>query len=365
MYDFWLGGHDNFAADRAAALKVSAAAPEAQLMAENRKFLRRAVRYLAAEAGITQFVDIGTGLPTQGNVHQVVQEINPDARVVYVDNDPMVLAHSRALKTGGNTVVIEADLRNPQAILDHPGARKLIDFGQPLVVLLVAVLHFISDDDNPPAIVAAIIDALPPDSYLVLSHVTSDIRRESAASAAASASRSATARSTVPRCAPGESPASPTTRSSSWPTWSRMPRGVISRSRGSVTQLIPSLRWPATRQHEARASWRAGIPCRSTPVTRTAREPKIDMSACLLRGYVTRLKTDDRPGQAPVRACELDMPAPGGISGSPLFRPVPFEVVGVVYGEQDQHVPGRGTPVIFSYAHHLSALPGCACCGDR
>lgn len=151
---------------------------------ENRRFLRRAVRYLAAEAGITQFVDIGTGLPTQGNVHQVVQEINPDARVVYVDNDPMVLAHSRALKTGGNTVVIEADLRNPQAILDHPGARKLIDFGQPLAVLLVAVLHFISDDDNPPAIVAAIVDALPPDSYLVLSHVTSDIRRESAAHAA-------------------------------------------------------------------------------------------------------------------------------------------------------------------------------------
>ena len=121
MYDYWLGGHDNFAADRAAALKVSEAAPEAQLMAvENRRFLRRAVRYLAADAGITQFLDIGTGLPTQGNVHQVAQEVNPDARVVYVDNDPMVLAHSRALKTGGNTVVIEADLRDPQVILDHP-----------------------------------------------------------------------------------------------------------------------------------------------------------------------------------------------------------------------------------------------------
>ena len=182
MYDYWLGGHDNFAADRAAALKVSEAAPEAQLMAvENRKFLRRAVRYLAAEAGITQFLDIGTGLPTQGNVHQVAQDINPAARVVYVDNDPMVLAHSRALKTGGNTVVIEADLRDPRAILDHPGTRKLIDFGQPLAVLLVAVLHFISDDDDPSATVAAIRDALQPGSYLVLSHVTGDIRRESAA----------------------------------------------------------------------------------------------------------------------------------------------------------------------------------------
>ena len=185
MYDFWLGGHDNFAADRAAALKVSEVAPEAQLMAvENRGFLRRAVRYLAADAGITQFLDIGTGLPTQGNVHQVAQDIHPAARIVYVDNDPMVLAHSRALKTGGNAVVIEADLRDPRSILDHPGTRKLIDFGQPLAVLLVAVLHFISDDDDPSAVVAAIRDALWPGSYLVLSHVTGDIRSESAANAA-------------------------------------------------------------------------------------------------------------------------------------------------------------------------------------
>jgi hypothetical protein len=184
MYDFWLGGHDNFAADRAAALKVSEAAPEAKLMAvENRRFLRRTVRYLAADAGIFQFLDIGTGLPTQGNVHQVAQEVNPDARVVYVDNDPMVLAHSRALKTGGNTVVIEADLKDPRTILDHPGARKLIDFSQPLAVLLVAVLHFISGKDGPTAIVAAIRDAVPPGSYLVLSHVSGDIRRESAANA--------------------------------------------------------------------------------------------------------------------------------------------------------------------------------------
>jgi SAM-dependent methyltransferase len=182
MYDFWLGGHDNFAADRAAALAVSEAAPEAQLIAvENRKFLRRAVRYLAAGAGIAQFLDIGTGLPTQGNVHQVAQEINPDARVVYADNDPMVLAHSRALKTGGNTAVIEADLRATDTILNHHGTRALIDFSQPLAVLLVAVLHFISDNNDPHAIVAAICDALPPGSYLVVSHATGGIRRESAA----------------------------------------------------------------------------------------------------------------------------------------------------------------------------------------
>ena len=114
-------------------------------------------------------------------MHHIAQDINPDARVVYVDNDPMVLAHSRALKTGGNTVVIEADLRQPQFILDHPATRALIDFTRPLAVLLVAVLHFISDDDQPRAIVSAIRDTLPTGSYLVLSHVTSDIRPEVAA----------------------------------------------------------------------------------------------------------------------------------------------------------------------------------------
>ena len=185
MYDYWLGGHDHFAADRVAALAVSEAAPEARLMAvENRKFMRRAVRYLAAEAGITQFLDIGTGLPTQGNVHQVAQGLSPSAKVVYVDNDPMVLAHSRALKTGGNTVVIEADLRHPQAILDHAGTRSLIDFSRPLAVLVVAVLHFISDADDPSAIISALRDAVPPGSYLVISHVTGDILPETATQAA-------------------------------------------------------------------------------------------------------------------------------------------------------------------------------------
>src|SRR5579859_7557490 len=178
MYDYWLGGHDNFAADRAAALKVSEAAPEAQLMAvETRRFLRRAVRYLAADAGITQFLDIGTGLPTQGNVHQVAQQVNPDARVVYVDNDPMVLAHSRALKTSGNTAVIEADLRDPAAILNHPRTLELVDFRKPLAVLLVAVLHFIGPDDDPYGIVGLIQDALPPGSYLVVSHALDGILR--------------------------------------------------------------------------------------------------------------------------------------------------------------------------------------------
>lgn len=174
MYDFWLGGKDHFAADRTAALEVGAAAPEIKMMAvENRKFLRRAVRYLATEAGIEQFLDIGTGLPTQGNVHQVAQQVNPDARVVYVDNDPMVLAHSRALKTSGNTAVIEADLRDPAAILNHPRTLGLIDFRQPLAVLLVAVMHFIGDDAY--AITRSLREAMVPGSHLAVSHATDGI----------------------------------------------------------------------------------------------------------------------------------------------------------------------------------------------
>lgn len=185
MYDFWLGGHDHFSADRIAALAVSEAAPETPLVAvENRKFLRRAVRYLATEGGIRQFLDIGTGLPTQGNVHQVAQAASPGARVVYVDNDPMVLAHSRALKTGGDTAVIEADLREPGAILRHPATRALIDFSRPLAVLLVAVLHFIGASDDPHAVVAALLGACPPGSYLVLTHATDGISGGSAASVA-------------------------------------------------------------------------------------------------------------------------------------------------------------------------------------
>ena len=182
MYDFWLGGKDHFAVDRMAALEVSEAAPEVKMMAiENRRFLRRAVRYLATEADITQFLDIGTGLPTQGNVHEVAQQVNPDSRVVYVDNDPMVLAHSRALKTSGNTAMIEADLRDPAAILAHPRTQALINLQQPLAVLLVAVLHFIGGEDDPYSIVTSIFDSLPPGSYLVVSHATGGI--PSAASA--------------------------------------------------------------------------------------------------------------------------------------------------------------------------------------
>ncbi|MFI6229478.1 SAM-dependent methyltransferase [Micromonospora echinospora] len=186
MYDYYLGGRDNFAADRRAANKVLAAAPEVILMArENRGFIQRAVRFLAREAGIRQFLDIGSGLPTQGNVHEIAQAEAPDARVVYVDNDPKVLARSRLLKTteAKTTSVITADLRDPDAILNHPETRALIDFDQPMAILLVAVLHFIDDETDPYAIVARLRDAMAPGSYLVVNHATADPRPDNAGGA--------------------------------------------------------------------------------------------------------------------------------------------------------------------------------------
>jgi hypothetical protein len=185
MYDYWLGGHDNFAADRIAALKVAETSPETPLVAKaNRAFLGRAVRYLAGEAGIRQFLDLGTGLPTKGNVHQVAQVVAPGAHVVYVDNDPMVLAHARALKTGDSATVIHADLRDPGTILSHPEARRLIDFSKPLAILFVAVLHFVPDPDAHEA-VADFTRAAAPGSYLVLSHVTGGTDPQAAAAGTA------------------------------------------------------------------------------------------------------------------------------------------------------------------------------------
>jgi O-methyltransferase involved in polyketide biosynthesis len=170
MYDYWLGGHDNFAADRAAALKITEHAPGTPAAARaNRRFLGRAVRYLAGEAGIRQFLDLGAGLPTNGNVHQVAGQIAPDARVVYVDSDPMVVAHARALAPGPGVAVIHADLRDPDAILAHPDTFRLIDFTRPLAILFVSVLHFVPEP-GAHAAVAAFTGAAAPGSHLVLSH---------------------------------------------------------------------------------------------------------------------------------------------------------------------------------------------------
>jgi hypothetical protein len=156
--------------------KMLAALPAARTAArENRAFLGRAVRYLAAEAGVRQFLDIGTGLPTANSVHEVAQSAAPSARVVYVDNDPLVLAHARALLTSspeGRTAYVHADLRDPAAIVSDPAVRDVLDFTQPVALMLVAILHFIADEDRPAEIIATLLNALPPGSYLVASHGT-------------------------------------------------------------------------------------------------------------------------------------------------------------------------------------------------
>jgi hypothetical protein len=178
VYDYLLGGKDNFPADREAAAAGMKANPNSRTPPrENRAFLRRAVRYLAGEAGIGQFLDIGTGIPTAPNVHQIAQEINPTARIVYVDNDPIVLAHARALLTstpGGRTDYIDADLRDVDKILNSPQLRETLDFSKPVGLLLIAIMHFVPDADDPYGVAARLLDALPSGSYLALSHLTGD-----------------------------------------------------------------------------------------------------------------------------------------------------------------------------------------------
>jgi len=173
MYDYFLGGYHNFAVDRQAAERASAIYPEFPLvMRTNRAFLRRAVRFLVAQ-GIDQFLDFGSGIPTVGNVHEVAQDEQAAARVVYVDADPVAVAHSRAILQGNpHTAVLHADVREPEAILRRPEVQRLLDFGRPLGVLLVFLLHFVVDDAQASGLVRVLRDAMPPGSYLVLSHGT-------------------------------------------------------------------------------------------------------------------------------------------------------------------------------------------------
>ncbi len=179
VYDYWLGGKDNFAADREAGEEALQAYPDlVSSVRANRAFLARGVQYLA-EAGIRQFLDIGTGIPSANNTHEVAQRVAPGSRVVYVDNDPIVLAHARALLVGhpaGATDYLDADLRDADKILEH--AAEVLDFTQPVAVMLVAVLHLIGPDDDPYGIVQRLMAAVPPGSYLLLSHVASDIEPE-------------------------------------------------------------------------------------------------------------------------------------------------------------------------------------------
>ncbi|MDH6132524.1 hypothetical protein P3T37_001909 [Kitasatospora sp. MAA4] len=202
MYDYYLGGKDNFPADRAAAEQVLSFGPLVRISAlANRAFLQRAVRHLA-ELGIDQFLDIGTGIPTAGNTHEIAQQVNPSARVAYLDNDPIVLVHSRALLAAasqGTATVLQADLRDPAAILADPQVRQLLDLGKPVALLLFAVLHFVDDADDPHAIVRTLVDALPSGSHLALSHATGDFASPTDAAKGPSVYRSASAQLTMRR----------------------------------------------------------------------------------------------------------------------------------------------------------------------
>ncbi|MFF5211298.1 SAM-dependent methyltransferase [Streptosporangium sp. NPDC000396] len=173
MYDYYLGGKDNFPADREAAERALTVVPEIRHSARsNRAFLGRAVDFIAA-SGVRQFIDIGAGLPTQNNVHQVA----PNARVVYIDNDPTVLVHGRAiLGKNENVTIVEGDLRRPGEILNNPDVLAAIDFDQPVAILLLSIMHFIPDEDDPEGIIATLRDAMAPGSHLALSHVAIDAR---------------------------------------------------------------------------------------------------------------------------------------------------------------------------------------------
>ncbi|MET7286596.1 SAM-dependent methyltransferase [Streptomyces sp. NPDC005573] len=182
MYDAMLGGQHNFAMDREAVAAFTAIDPQVRVLARaNRDFLGRAVRFLV-DAGIRQFIDLGSGIPTQGNVHEVAQAASPGAKVVYVDNDPVAVAHSASLLAGNpDADIVDADIRRPADVLDSPQLRKLIDFGEPVAVLMITIMHFVAPDENPAGIVAAFRDALPEGSWLAMSHATNQDRPDTAA----------------------------------------------------------------------------------------------------------------------------------------------------------------------------------------
>ncbi|RMI31930.1 SAM-dependent methyltransferase [Nocardia stercoris] len=178
VYDYWLDGRDNYPADRALGDAIAELIPAIATMARaNRAFLGRAVRYVIDDLGITQFLDIGTGIPTAGNTHEIAQQRFPASRVVYVDRDPVVLAHARALMGGtteGATAFIHADVSDPDSVLGHPALRETLDLDEPVAIMLVAILMYFRPADNPLQIVQRLLDAVPPGSVLVITHPTAD-----------------------------------------------------------------------------------------------------------------------------------------------------------------------------------------------
>ncbi len=193
VYDYWLGGKDNFEADRALGDAMIHAIPSLPAMArENRAFLGRAVRYLVSEAGIRQFLDIGTGIPTAGNVHEIAQQVAPESRVLYVDHDPIVLAHARALMTStpeGRTEFIMADLREPKSITSAPELARTLDMDKPVALMLVAILMYFHDNEGVYDWVSTLVDSLPPGSYVAITHPTADFDAASMAGAVAAATQ--------------------------------------------------------------------------------------------------------------------------------------------------------------------------------
>ncbi|MFP8883791.1 SAM-dependent methyltransferase [Streptomyces mangrovi] len=195
MYDYYLGGSDNYEVDREAAERLMRMAPDVRVSARaNRDFLGRAVRTVVEELGIRQIIDVGTGIPTSPNTHELARAAAPDTRVVYVDNDPIVSVHAGAKLTGaGNAEFVLADARRPEAVIEHPAVRELIDFDRPVALLLIAVLHFVKDEEDPAALVAALGSALPPGSCLVLTHGTSDFHEKQRVEEGTDVYRNATA----------------------------------------------------------------------------------------------------------------------------------------------------------------------------
>ncbi|MFD0785783.1 SAM-dependent methyltransferase [Micromonospora azadirachtae] len=193
VYDWWLGGKDNFAADRAMGAALIGAIPTLRTMAkENRRFVHRVARYLVGEAGIRQFVDIGTGIPTRPNLHEVAQAVAPETRVVYVDNDPIVLAHARALMIStaeGRSEYIHADLREPEKILSDARLTETLDLDRPVALTLIAVLMLLRDSDDPAGKLRALMDAVPSGSYLAITHPTGDFNPAEMNAAVAAASQ--------------------------------------------------------------------------------------------------------------------------------------------------------------------------------
>ena len=206
MWDYQLGGKDNFAADRRAAEAVNAALTEAgaptgrEAARDNRALIHRMVRYLASEAGIRQFLDLGSGLPSMGNVHEVAHAAAPEARVVYVDYDPVVVVHGRAILAGGdNVTVLQGDLREPQQVLREVEEQQLLDLDQPVAVLLIAMLHCLYDEEDPWSIAAQFRDAIPPGSYLALAHLTHETHPDGAAALARTVKEMGATTPLVPR----------------------------------------------------------------------------------------------------------------------------------------------------------------------